>query len=303
MSHLNLTAFVDLTGSPSFDVLDNDRVAALTGLKAERVWKSTRMTKRHILKEDKLPVDIALEVFDKLMAELKITPRQCRGIGVLHTDYDEGNTAFRIAKRIAHERGIFHGQIFGSSYGCAGFVKLLEEAVPHAHDLNEGEHFPLITVETPERFLDAHDQFGTPIFAAGAAATSFAKDDGHRLIDAQTQEVVPPKNPDNADVFRFEKILAEDFYGNKAERHVIRMNGDLAYANGAALIEQSTRDALSVLTDLGLVKERRVLVVPHQANARMINAFDQTIYPSLAREVEAKALRFANGMEGMGNVI
>ena len=155
--------------------------------------------------------------------------------------------------------------------------------------------------------MDSRDPKATPIFAAGATATSLRKGDGHKLLFAETEDVVPPKNPGNTDVFHISREEIENFSGQRETKLIFRMNGELAYENGAALIEQAARDSLHRVMADSEHHGRRVLVVSHQPNAKMVKGLDKMVSPQMMQYEFAPYsipnLRFVNGMEGMGNVI
>ncbi len=296
------TDFVDLTGSQSLVPLDNARIAQLTGLGEDRIYKSTRIRTRHILREGKTPLDLAREVLEKFFEKTGITPRDCQALALTHTEY-EGDAPYMIAYTLADEMNIARDKVTALSYGCAGFPKIVSEAVPLLSKIDDGKHCLVINVETPDRMMDAHDSRATPIFASGATATSIWKGPGHRLLFAEAEDVVPPDAPKSKPIFTISRQEVEDFSGKKSVKMIFRMNGDLAYVNGAALIESAARESL--LRVLGEGYKGRVIIVPHQPNARMIKGLDDMVAPRM-REEHADAVAdvcFVSGMEGMGNTV
>lgn len=294
---LSFTDFVDLTGSDSFELVDNARIAALTGLEEARLFKSTQMRQRPILRKEKENIDIAVEVTEKLFDRLGISGEDAEGLALCHTAFSEEDSQ-ALAEELAQRVGITRGKIFGIPYGCTGFVKTVEMAAKQAQELSKGKHVPLVTIETPERHIDTRDRFASPIFAAGAAATSLWKGPGHTLLHAENRDRKDlPKGIGGKVnyVFRVEEADAKDFYGEQTRKNVFRMNGDAAFQNGQALIEESTRISLSKVMTLKQ-EGRKVFAVPHQPNVRIIRALDQVIGP----EIDVK---FVEGMEGMGNSI
>jgi len=295
--HLSFTDFVDLAGSDSFELVDNARIAALTGLEEARVLKSTQIKERPILRKGKENIDIATEVTDKLFDRLGIDAHNVEGLTLSHTALSIGESQ-HLAEELAKRMGITRGKVLGISYGCTGFVKIVELAAEQSRELPKGTHHPLVTVETPDRHIDAHDRFASPIFAAGAAATSLWKGEGHALLHAVNRDTqdLPKGLGGKVDyVFRIEKADAEDYFGQRSNKNIFRMNGDAAYQNGQALIEEATHTSLSKVLELK-DQGRKVFAVPHQPNARMIRALDQVVGPEMG-------VQFVEGMEGMGNSI
>ncbi len=87
VDQLSFTDFVDLTGSDSFELVDNRKIAELTGLAEERLQKSTKMNQRPILREEKEPVDIGVEVGEKLFERIGISGSDVEGLGLCHTEF------------------------------------------------------------------------------------------------------------------------------------------------------------------------------------------------------------------------
>jgi 3-oxoacyl-[acyl-carrier-protein] synthase III len=303
---LSFSTFVESSGSKHLEPLDNKRISDLTGLDEDRIWRSTKTRSRYILKPQSKPVDLALEITEKFLRESRIHRNAIAALALVHTHY-EGNARQEMAKAVADLIGIHHSKITAIAFGCTGFPEIVHHAEAMANDLFSDQHVLVLNVETPDRMMDARDSRATPIFAAAATATSLSKGEGHRLLFAETQEVTPPENPSNVEIFRIQPEEAEDFSGKRTLRTIFRMDGDLAYINGGALIEDATRRSLHRVMQDPVMHGRRVLVVPHQANAKMINAFDKMVSPELMKgefaDYGIPEVRFVNGMEGMGNTI
>ncbi len=303
---LSFSTFVDATGSKHLEPLDNARVATLTGLQEKRIHQSTRIHLRYILKPGSHPNDLAHEVTGRFLRTSKIDPHRISALAVSHTHY-EGNAASDMANEIGDSLRINRDRIASIAFGCAGFPEIVMRAQAFGEGMNPGEHVLVLNVETPDRMMDSRDSRATPIFASGASATSLSHDEGHQLIFAEARNIVPPDNPDGTEIFRIFRDEAEDFSGIRSVRTIFRMDGDLAYKNGAALIEDAARTSLHRVMQDPRLHGRRILVVPDQANAKMIKAFDDVVAPEMIAgefaEYGIPQVRFVNGMEGMGNTI
>ncbi|MBU0458161.1 hypothetical protein KJ652_04195 [Patescibacteria group bacterium] len=295
---ISFTDFVDITGDPEFfEVLDNKCIAKLTGMQEKRVKRSTRIDIRHILKEDKEPIDIAMAVTRKLFERLGICGGDCEGMIIINSQ-NSREVVQNMTEQVAQEMGIVCEVILGFPYGCVGFPKGVEESAKRAMNIAPDKHFVLLNIETPDRQIDARDSRATPIFAAGATGTTLWQGPGHRLLFSETKDVEPPHpDPDAEYIFKFiydQKV--HDFFGNEVTRTIFRMNGDLAYVNGQALIEQASRQSMQRVMEMGDYSESNVFAVPHNPNAKIMLALDDMVGP----EMNA---RFVNGAEGMGNTI
>lgn len=303
----SFTEFVDLTGSDSLELLDNARIAKLTGLEEQRIWKSTRMKERYILRAGKEPVDIALEITDRFLDQTGIRSSDIGSLALVHTAYAANeNDRFSIADAVAKRVGVTRENIVAISYGCAGFPEIVSRAAIQAKRLDDGKHALILNVETPDRMMDAKDSRATPIFATGATATSLWNGDGHRLLFADSEHVVPPENPNNEKIFEIDQRDIENFSGEMCRKVTFVMNGNLAYNNGVALIERAAKESMAKVMENPLYRGRRILVVAHQPNGKMIKGLDDLVAPEMQKQYAGMGItdiRFANGMEGMGNVI
>jgi 3-oxoacyl-[acyl-carrier-protein] synthase III len=294
MGHFSFTKFVDLAGSNSLELVDNERISQLTGLTVQRIKQSTRINTRFILREGKEPVDLAYEVADRFLQQASLQAADIGGLALIHTHYDGSNASRLIAEEVAQRIGVSSEQTRAISFGCAGFPQIVSEAVSIAESLPDDKHVLIMTVETPDRMIDHHDRYAMPIFAAGAAATSIWSGEGHPLIFTGSRHVVPPDNPQDEEIFTI------DMEDGKAVMH---MKGELAYRNGSLLIEEATHECIQRVLSNPSFANRRMLAVPHQANAKMIKAFDDLVAPELQKQYNLSSLHFVIGMEGMGNTI
>lgn len=302
---VSFTDFVDLEGSDSLELLDNPRIAALTGLTERRVFSSTLTTQRYILKDGKQPLDLAHEVTDRFFERTGLTGRDIGALAVSHTQC-EGTTGQDIGESIARRIGLIEENVRVVSFGCTGFPHIVSVAEKQARGIHEDKHVLVLCVETPDRMMDARNKQGTPIFAAGATATSLWNGPGHQLLFSETEDVVPPDNPRGTDIFTIAARETQDFSGRMAQKANFEMNGDLAYTNGQQLIERGARESLERVLELRAGYIGRILVVSHQPNAKMVKFLDEMVAPDILSKYAVRGItdvRFVNGMQGMGNVL
>ena len=92
---ISFTDFVDTTGSDSLELLDNERISQLTSLEVDRIWKSTRMKSRYILRTGKTANDIAEEAVQRFFKKTGIDQKDIGGLALGHTHY-EGDDSYEI---------------------------------------------------------------------------------------------------------------------------------------------------------------------------------------------------------------
>ena len=303
---LSLTHFANLEGKQHPDLLEpltNERISELTGLTAKRVFQSTGMDTRYIMSKGRHPLDLARRVMERFYAQSGITPQQIGALAFSHTCYDK-IFAEEMADTLGKELHLPKENVLGRSYGCAGFPDILQIAGVLAEQLPSDRHCLVLNVETPQLNKDARDKYATPIFAAGATATTLWKGPGHQLLFADVDDIVPANNPKKEKFFTVANELAEDFWGEKQMRMVSHMNGNLVYTNGLETIERAARESLERVLNMGHLGHR-IVVVPHQPNGKMVQMFVDVDGPAMTRENDGKVIsvEWVNGMNGMGNTI
>lgn len=303
---LSLTHFTNLEGKQHPDLLElltNDRISELTGLTAKRVFQSTGMNTRYIMSKGNHPLDLARRVMQRFHAESGITAQQIGALAFSHTCYDK-RFGEDMADTLGNELDVPKDHVLGRSYGCAGYPDILQKASVLAQQLPSDKHCLILNVETPQLNKDARDKYATPIFAAGATATTLWKGPGHQLLFADVNNIVPANNPKQEKFFTVTEELVEDFWGGKEMRVVSHMNGNLVYTNGLETIERAARESLERVLQMGY-RGRRIVVVPHQPNGKMVQMFVDVDGPAMTRENEGKVIsvEWVNGMNGMGNTI
>jgi len=221
MQNLSLTDFVDLSDSPSLELLNNDRVADLTGLPKKGVLKSTGLSKRYILKDGKNALDLANEVTDTFLQKTGIRANNIGGIALVHTSYNkEKKIEQEIAQAIADRIGVHRELVTAISFGCAGFPKVLSEAAKLMEHIGDDKNCLILITETPSEMIDARDQACTPIFADGAIATTMKRGEGHRVLFVETEDIPATGIPDGENIF---EIVEKDVYtfNRTVERRVV----------------------------------------------------------------------------------
>ena len=303
MHSLAFSKFVELDdkNSDAFVRVGNAELSKATGVTEKRLWQSTRTQSRLFLKPEREPVDVAVEMSRYLLHELGLGASgvaKCGGFGMCHTAVGEHDPQ-QLAEDVARKVGISAQNVVGISGGCAGFVGLLETVKERAQNMKDGEHFPVVNVESMERYIDMKDPKAGPLFAARATATSLWRGPGHPFLFAEWESVEPTYEPVPKDgyVFQYEAAEAHTFFADEPEqKQIVRMKGELAYNNGQHLITQAAADSKEHVQQHYGIQDVNFIAVPHQPNGRMLNAVAQFEGPRLN-------IRFVNGFEGMSNVI
>lgn len=159
----------------------------------------------------------------------------------------------------------------GSS-GCAGFLQALDIARARAH-FGVGRVL-IIGVEVLSRLISWHDRNTSVLFGDGAAAAII----GPGEKGAEILSVITGTDGSRADILMMEVGgTRRPFTLEEAQRgehqHVI-MNGRELFKEA---VRRMTEAARQVLSQAGVTLQDLALVVPHQANLRIIQAVAKTL--------------------------
>ncbi|RMH27744.1 MAG: hypothetical protein D6692_07215 [Planctomycetota bacterium] len=174
--------------------------------------------------------------------------------------------------------------------GCAGFVLGLDVACARARW--RGERVLLIGVEVLSRMMDWQDRNVCVLFGDGAGAALLGPLDGRG--GAEVLAVVAGTEGARADILGLEvggsrrPVTAEHV---RDRRHLkIEMKGREVFKEAVGRMSEASR---AVLARAGLDLEDVALVVPHQANLRIIRAVAKALGVPLGR-VAVNVDRYGN---------
>ncbi len=285
MGQLSFTDFIDGEGSEHLDILTNEHIAAHADMRPDRVQDSTGSETRFILKKDSTPQDLAREVVKKFLQKTGLSRSDIGGIALVHTNHDLNvNQPQSIADAINEEINLTQKRIIAISYGCAGFPEIVSRAARLCHEIEDGKHVLVATVEAPDLMINPAERTTGPLFAADATATSLYKgNDGHQLLFAETRDVSPPNGYKGPGIFTFEESDVLDFQGRTNKRTIFHMDGEQAYENASLLMSDALFQSLDRVMADPQYHERAVFGVPHQANWKIMRLLDADARKSLEK--------------------
>ena len=174
------------------------------------------------------------------------------------------NTFPSSATAVQSELGIKNGYAFDVQAVCAGFVYALANANALLQT-GEAKRALVIGAETFSRILDMNDRSTCILFGDGAGAV---------VLEAQNSK---GRNTDSG-------ILSTDIRSDGSYRDLLYVDGGVSTTQTAGYIrmngrevfrhavEKLTDSTLRALSKAGFSAQEVDLVVPHQANLRIINA-------------------------------
>jgi 3-oxoacyl-[acyl-carrier-protein] synthase III len=246
-------------------VLTNAELETMVDTNDEWIQSRTGIRQRHIVNEDESTATLAQEAALNALAVANLNPTDVELIIVATSSPEHvfPATACLVQDRI----GASHAGAFDLSAACSGFIYALNMA---SQAIRSGsiQNALVIGAETLSRFVNWEDRNTCVLFGDGAGAFVLQAGDepggilsavmrsdgsGAELLSLPAGGSRLPTSP--------ETIL------NK--QHTIHMNGREVFRFATRVIAQATRDVIGAAH---LTMEDIHLVIPHQANLRIIEA-------------------------------
>ncbi len=255
----------------------DDWIRSRTGIKERRIAGETESTASLGLKAARK----ALEVADILPTDIDLI--------VVATSTPE-NIFPSTASLIQNWLGATRAGAFDLSAACSGFVYGVDMA---AQSIRSGSMQVAVVIgaETMTRVMDWQDRGTCILFGDGAGAVVLKASD----VEGGVLSAVLRSDGSGGDMLGIPTVGSEDLYhsdfspaGHKM--HKMHMNGGEVFKFATRVIAESIQQAL-VKASIGI--EDLSLIVPHQANLRIIQA--------AARSLKVEPELFAVNLERYGN--
>lgn len=231
----------------------------------EWIVERTGIRNRHIAADDETTSDMSVKAAEKALADAGIKAEQLDLIIVATATPDMAfpSTACLVQDRL----GATHAAAFDLAAGCSGFAYGM---VTGAQMIQSGlyQYVLVIGAETLSRILDWTDRNTCILFGDGAGAAVLARTaDGHGILGSHlgSNGAGGPllKMPAGGSAM---PASAETV----AQRlHSIQMNGNEVFKFAIKIMGEA---ALKALKQAGLSPEEIDLLIPHQANIRIIQS-------------------------------
>jgi len=267
-------------------ILPNAEAAALAGVSEEWIVRRTGIRERRIAAPDEGAVAMALQAARAALASARLAP-DAIGLIVVATSTPDHLTP-PTACELQAALGAFGAACFDVEAGFAGWIYALVtgDALLRA---GRAEHALLIGVEKLSTVTDRTDPATGPLFGDGAGAVVLSRGAGPlavralswwadgRLADALSRPGGGAMQPFDA------RVLDE-------RTHLLRMEGTRLFR---AAVRTMAAQARAALAGAGVSAGDVGLVVPHQANLRIIEA--------LTKEMELDPERVFVNVDRYGN--
>ncbi len=246
-------------------VLTNSDLEKMIDTNDEWIQSRTGIRQRHIASEEESTASLAK---DAALNALQVANLNPTDIELIIVSTSSPEHAFPATACLVQDRiGATHAGAFDLSAACSGFIYALNMAT-QAIRSGSVKNAIIIGAETLSRFVDWEDRNTCVLFGDGAGAfvlqageetggvlSAVMRSDGSGgdLLSLPAGGSLMPASP--------ETIL------NK--QHTIHMNGREVFRFATRVIAQATREAIALAQ---LKMEDIQLIIPHQANLRIIEA-------------------------------
>lgn len=255
----------------------DDWIQSRTGIKERRIAGETESTASLGLRAARK----ALEVADILPADIDLI--------IVATSTPE-NIFPSTASLIQNWLGASRAGAFDLSAACSGFVYGLDMA---AQSIRSGSMQVAVVIgaETMTRVMDWQDRGTCILFGDGAGAVVLKASN----VEGGVLSAVLRSDGSGGDMLGIPTVGSEDLYhsdfaSNNHKMHKMHMNGSEVFKFATRVIAESIEQAL-VKANIGI--EDLALIVPHQANERIIKA--------AARSLKVEPEMFVVNLERYGN--
>lgn len=235
-------------------------------------WVRTRtgIAQRYVLCSGESLVDIAAEASRKALARAGMKPADVDAIIVGTVSSDYGFPSF--ACQLQHRLGIDSVPAFDVAAACSGFVYALTVADATMR-AGEWERVLLVGADALSTMVDWNDRSTAVLFGDGAGAAVLVTDPGPRGVlssllrsAGEYWDLLSVRNRGTQGTI--------DAEVRRNREDAITMKGPELFKIAVKSMEEVTR---KVAERAGVPLEEISLIVPHQANIRIINAVAQRL--------------------------
>jgi len=271
-------------------VLTNEDIAQMVDTSDEWIYSRTGIRQRHIADELETTATMAFEAAARALAVADLPPSQLELVIVATAtpEYIFPSTASRVQDYL----GATRAGAFDLSAACSGFVYALNMA-SQAIATGSVRNAVVIGSETLSRVVDWTDRGTCILFGDGAGAVVLKGSDVPGGLLAATMH----SDGSGGDLLRLPAVyhnpvptLGPEYLGNGHKDNTIAMHGRQIFRFASEVVQSSI---LEVTKRAGISLEEVDLIIPHQANARIIE--------HVAKKLKLPPDKFYSNVEWAGN--
>lgn len=245
--------------------LTNDDFGKMVDTNDEWIRTRTGIEERRIADPDKASSDYAVEAAKRALEQANIAAEDVDLVicATVTPDYMFPATACLVQDRIGAKKAA----AFDLSAGCSGFTYALSVAAPLIR-MGTYKYIVVIGVDMLTRITDYTDRSTCILFGDAAGAVVLGPcENGKGILsfelgaDGSAGELLCLQAGGSKNPASYETV--------EQHQHKIHMNGREVFKFAVKVMDKATE---AVLTNAGLTKEDISLLVPHQANYRIIES-------------------------------
>ncbi|MGM9971161.1 MAG: beta-ketoacyl-ACP synthase III [Anaeroplasmataceae bacterium] len=258
---------IEIVGMGSYvpsTVVSNDDLSKIMDTSDEWIKTRTGITNRHYATDENTK-DMAIKASIEAFRKTGISPNDIDLVIVATITGDDITPS--VACKILKELNIRDVMAFDINAACSGFIYALNTASA-LMEANDYKYALVIGAEKLTKLLDYSDRSTAILFGDGAAATIVrrSKKKAYFSCFGRTDELNVLQAPGITQNGIFKNSVCNDFY--------LTMNGQEVYKFA---ISASIEAINSVLDKASLTLNDISLIVPHQANIRIIEAISKRL--------------------------
>ncbi|MEZ5933193.1 MAG: beta-ketoacyl-ACP synthase III [Alphaproteobacteria bacterium] len=248
-------------------VVSNDELAKTVDTSDSWIVERTGIRQRHIAAEGELTSDLAVAAAKRALERAGLKAADLDMIVVTTTTPD--HTFPACATAVQRKLGADRAAAFDIQAVCAGFVYGLAVA-DNFIKAGQAGHVLLIGAETFSRLLDWTDRSTCVLFGDGAGAVVLSADEGAGTV--HDRGVLATHL--GSDGRHYDALFVDGGPSSTGTTGHVRMNGREVFRHAVAALVGATE---KVLASAGLEAGEIDWLVPHQANARILQAVAQRL--------------------------
>lgn len=286
-SHVN-SVIIAGTGSYLPDrIVTNDDMAKIVDTSDEWIRTRTGIHQRHFAAKDETTSDMAMHASRKAIQSAGIDPSEIDLIIVatMTPDTPFPSTACLLQSKL----GLPQVTAFDMQAACSGFVYAISIA---SSMLQSGNYRNALIVgaEKTSSILDFEDRTTCVLFGDGAGAAVLTTSDQSGVGILSSNEGSDGDNPSFLHQPGGGSAIPASIESIEARQHFLKMNGKEIFKQAVKVMGQASTD---ILERCGYSAEELSLVIPHQANLRIID--------SMAKRLKIPMEKFHNNLDRVGN--
>lgn len=245
-------------------ILSNKDMEKIVETSDEWITSRTGINQRHICDEKEATSDLATKAAKKALdsAGIKAEELDLIIVATLTSDMPIPSTACIVQKNL----GAINSAAFDLGAACSGFVYAMSVGKMYV-ETGKYKNVLVIGAETMSRVLDWKDRTTCVLFGDGAGAVVLSKTDQEGIIDYELGS--DGAGGEFLNIPAGGSRMPSDYQTLNDGMHFVKMNGSEVFKFAVRAMSNS---AIKVLKDANIESSEIDLVIPHQANLRIIES-------------------------------